>query len=236
MFMDITDFRDLGELRAQQPKEVHFPKKLVFQDQVLPLLKDLNKSNIKSHLETFTSFHNRFFRSEYGEQSFKWLLETIEDTIKQSGADKYGVSVKPFEHSWPQSSIIATIPGRTNSTVILGAHQDSINYTDPMTMRAPGADDDGSGTVTILEVFRTLLGSQDLVEGNAENTIEFHWYSGEEAGLLGSRAVFHAYERAGHEIKAMLQQDMTGFVNLTIEAGKPVAFGLMLDACEYSLF
>jgi len=149
----------------------------------------------------------------------------------ESGADEYGVSVKSFEHAWAQSSIIVTIPGKTNSTVILGAHQDSINYTNPMTMRAPGADDDGSGTVTILEVLRTLLGSKKLVEGKAENTVEFHWYSGEEGGLLGSQAIFSAYEKAGRDVKAMLEQDMTGFIELTVEAGKPLAFGLMMDAC-----
>jgi leucyl aminopeptidase len=86
--------------------------------------------------------------------------------------------VKPFEHAWAQHSIIVTIPGKTNATVIVGAHQDSINYHDPMTARAPGADDDGSGTVTILEVLRTVLGSKELLEAKAENTVEFHWYSG----------------------------------------------------------
>lgn len=99
MFVDITDFRDLGQLRSQHPKEFHFPKKLAFQDEVVPLLKNLDKSNIQSHLETFTSFHNGFYKSEYGEQSYKWLLKTVEDTIKESGADAHGVSVRDFHHT-----------------------------------------------------------------------------------------------------------------------------------------
>lgn len=38
-----------------------------------------------------------------------------------------------------------------------------------------GADDDGSGTVTILESYRSLLAS-----GFApERPVEFHWYSAE---------------------------------------------------------
>jgi leucyl aminopeptidase len=36
---------------------------------------------------------------------------------------------------------------------ILGAHCDSINKENPF-LPAPGADDDGSGTVTILEAYR----------------------------------------------------------------------------------
>jgi leucyl aminopeptidase len=125
MFMDITEFRDLSKIRAQSAKKSSFPKKLVLEDEVFPLLKNLNKSNINSHLEAFTSFHYRFYRSEYGEQSYKWLLKTINETIVESGADEYGVSVKSFEHPWAQPSIIVTIPGKTNSTLILGAHQDS---------------------------------------------------------------------------------------------------------------
>jgi bacterial leucyl aminopeptidase len=231
MFMDITDFRDLGKIRSKPAEKIQFPDKVAFQNEVYPLLSNLNKSNIQSHLEHFTSFHNRWYRSEYGEKSFNWLLKTINDTITDAGADKYGVSVKAFEHPWPQSSIIVTIPGKTNSTVITGAHQDSVNHRDPMGGRAPGADDDGSGTMTILEVLRTLLSSKELLEGEAENTVEFHWYSGEEGGMLGSQAVFSEYEKTGRDVKAMLQQDMTGFIELTVEAGKPLAFGLMMDCC-----
>lgn len=41
----------------------------------------------------------------------------------------------------------------------IGAHQDSVNLLLPMFLRSPGADDDGSGTVTILEAFRVLVAS-----------------------------------------------------------------------------
>ncbi|KAF7369717.1 Peptide hydrolase [Mycena venus] len=40
---------------------------------------------------------------------------------------------------------------------------------------APGADDDGSGTVTILETYRALLAG----DFHPERSIEFHWYSAE---------------------------------------------------------
>jgi leucyl aminopeptidase len=70
--------------------------------------------------------------------------------------------------------------------VVVGAHQDNINYTSPIWVRAPGGDDDGSGTVTILETLRVLLTSKNIIEGRTENTVEFHWYAAEGAGLLGS--------------------------------------------------
>ena len=101
--------------------------------------------------------------------------------------------------------------------------------------REPGADDDGSGTVTILEAFRVLLSSQDVIKGNAPNTIEFHWYSAEEGGLLGSQAIFSEYEKQGRDVKAMLQQDMTGFIQKTIDAGKPESVGVITDYVDAGL-
>lgn len=96
-----------------------------------------------------------------------------------------------------------------------------------MNGRTPGADDDGSGTVTILEVLRVMLSSNDLLERKADNTIEFNWYSGEKVDLLVSKAIFLDYVSRGKDIRAMLQQDMTGFYNATIEKRKE--FGLMMD-------
>lgn len=48
-------------------------------------------------------------------------------------------------------------------------------FCTPLTSTPKGADDDGSGTVTILEAYRALLES-----GFKPNrTVEFHWYSAE---------------------------------------------------------
>ena len=91
------------------------------------------------------------------------------------------------------------------------------------------SDDDGSGTVTILEAFRVLLKSSDVVKGKAANTIEFHWYSAEEGGLLGSQAIFSRYEKEGRDVKAMLQQDMTGYIQNTLDAGEPESVGVITD-------
>jgi leucyl aminopeptidase len=199
------------------------------------LIKNLSKAHLRENLEKFSSFHTRFYMSDYGKQSSEWLLSKVQSIIKEAGADKHGVFAEHFVHSWGQNSIIATVPGKKNSTVVVGAHQDSINLFFPPLLSAPGADDDGSGTVTILEAFRTLLISKDVVEGKAENTIEFHWYSAEEGGLLGSQAIFAEYEKSGRDIKAMLQQDMTGYVQGTLDAGKPESVGVITDFVDADL-
>lgn len=230
--MDITDTPDLGALiyaEAAKRTTVTYPKKAAYNKTLSPLMKDLSKKNMHKSLEKFTSFHTRYYKSTYGAESSAWLYGKVNATIHDSGAGKYGAHVKSFEHPWGQSSVIATIPGRSNKTVVIGAHQDSINLFLPSILAAPGADDDGSGTVTILEALRVLLESEEIVRGNASNTIEFHWYSAEEGGLLGSQAIFSAYEKQGRDVKAMLQQDMTGYVQKTVDAGEPVSVGVITD-------
>jgi bacterial leucyl aminopeptidase len=82
-----------------------------------------------------------------------------------------------------------------------------------------GADDDGSGTVSILEAYRALITS----DFRPVEHIEFHWYSAEvgssmcsttvlnfnacpkEGGLLGSQAVAKDYEARGVNVIAMSQ-------------------------------
>lgn len=231
--MDITDTRDLGSFNSLSMRSKHvdisYPEKLSYNKTLQPLLKDLSSDNMHEHLKTFTNFHTRYYKSDYGIQSSDWLYGQVNETVHKSGAGSYGAKVERFEHPWGQSSIIATIPGKSEKTVVIGAHQDSINLFLPSILAAPGADDDGSGTVTILEALRVLLKSEAVMQGDSSNTIEFHWYSAEEGGLLGSSAIFSAYEKKGRDIKAMLQQDMTGYTHKTLQAGEPESVGVITD-------
>ena len=233
-FMDITETQSLGE-SIRTTKKVSFPSKTAHNATIGPLLKELEKDNMRKHLEKFTSFHTRYYKSSYGAESSAWLYTTVNDTITKSGAADHGAFVKVFPHSWGQASIIATIPGKSNKTVVIGAHQDSINLFLPSILAAPGADDDGSGTVTILEALRVLLKSEDVKKGKANNTIEFHWYSAEEGGLLGSQAIFSSYEKEKRDVRAMLQQDMTGYVKGTLDAGLPESVGVITDFVDAGL-
>ncbi|KAK3190884.1 Leucine aminopeptidase 1 [Lecanicillium sp. MT-2017a] len=233
-FFDITENRDFGKNRIQQNAVVEFPKKCVRQDGVKELIGSLSKSNMQENLEKLTSFHTRYYKSDYGLQSSDWVLEKVNSIIKDAGAGKH-VHAKSFPHAWKQHSVIATIPGKTNNTVVIGAHQDSTNLWLPSILAAPGADDDGSGSVTIMEVFRTILESEDIIKGKAQNTIEFHWYSAEEGGLLGSQDIFRSYEKDGRVVKAMLQQDMTGYIQGTLDAGKPESVGVITDFVDQGL-
>lgn len=61
--------------------------------------------------------------------------------------------------------------------------------------------------MTILEALRVLANAKYA----PKNTLEFHWYAGEEAGLLGSAGIFANYKTAKKSVLAVLNQDMTGY-------------------------
>lgn len=94
---------------------------------------------------------------------------------------------------------------RYNNEVIVSAHYDSTGGSS--TARGPGADDNGSGVVVLLEALRVLASAGF----KPKNTLEFHFYGGEEGGLLGSQAVFSNYKSAGKSVLAVVNQDMAGY-------------------------
>ena len=77
------------------------------------------------------------------------------------------------------------------------AHLDSINN---------GADDDGSGTVTVLEIAQAMASAPV----KPKRSIIFVWHTGEEAGLLGSRWFTDHPTVPREAIVAQLNMDMVG--------------------------
>lgn len=66
-----------------------------------------------------------------------------------------------------------TKQGDHDNVVMLGAHSDSVT-------EGPGINDDGSGTISLLEAARVLTSY------NVTNAVRFAWWSAEEEGLVGS--------------------------------------------------
>ena len=87
--------------------------------------------------------------------------------------------------------------GNPDSIYIACAHWDAY------TSMAPGADDNGSGTVSVLESARVLL------KQKYRNTLKFCLFSGEEEGLYGSSN--YVQVSAGDKIGAALNLDMVSY-------------------------
>ncbi|QGI84874.1 hypothetical protein CEK25_011603 [Fusarium fujikuroi] len=214
-FIDVTDLDEPG---FSLQFLASFPSAVAQTSAVNALIPKLSQTNLRSTLTEFIKFQNRYYKSTYGQQSAEWLFGQIQSIITASGAKN--VKVEKFTHSFRQPSIIATIAGKSDATIVVGAHQDSINLRSPDTGRSPGADDDGSGTVTILEAFRVLLTDSRVSTGQAPNTIEFH-----------CGAIFQKYKQDGRQVKAMLNQDMTGYV----KPGTTEVVGILTDNVDAGL-
>jgi hypothetical protein len=105
-----------------------------------------------------------------------------------------------YHHVYTGQNIEGTLQG-TNTTddsiLIFNAHYDSVTA-------GPGANDDGSGTVAV------LAAAYALSHFTFNRTIKFVAFSGEEVGLLGSKAYAkEAYER-NDDILLEINADMIG--------------------------
>ncbi|KAI1506214.1 leucine aminopeptidase 1 [Biscogniauxia marginata] len=211
-FIDITNHPNLASSAAPQALNkiaaVTYPTEMSQTDAVTGLISQLDTSNMEAKLTTFSDIFTRYYQSDTGKDASDWVLAEVQSIISASNAAN--ASVETFSHSFVQQSVIATIPGQSASKVIVGAHLDSVNGND-RTGRSPGADDNGSGTITTIEALKALLSDPKIAAGEGANTLEFQWYAGEEGGLLGSADIFDQYAADGVDVKAMLQQDMTGY-------------------------
>jgi hypothetical protein len=90
-----------------------------------------------------------------------------------------------LEESLNSENVIAYIPGseRPNEFVYITAHYDHIGVIDNEVYN--GADDDGSGTVGVLEIAEAFALARDQGQG-PKRSIVFMTVAGEEKGLLGS--------------------------------------------------
>lgn len=232
-----TTLKTLGSKQlhhlAKEPPVYNYPKKAHYKDEVNRLIAAIDVDSITANLNKFTSFYTRYYKSESGFESANWLYDYISSLVAPV---KEKVSVTKFHHDgWDQFSIIVSIPGEVADKVVVGAHQDSINLLFPNLLKAPGADDDGSGTVTILEVLRLLLGEYEAKTFKPYNTLEFHFFSAEEGGLLGSIDVFSNYSSYDEVVVGMLQQDMTGYSAGSVDAGVEPHIGLITDYTSVAL-
>jgi Zn-dependent M28 family amino/carboxypeptidase len=107
----------------------------------------------------------------------------------------------------PIVNILATLPGTTDAdrVYVIGGHYDSRNSNGADGEgEAPGANDDGSGTVAMLEACRLLCTKEFPA------TIVFAAYDGEEQGLLGSGVHAKSLAEAGKVVDGMITNDIVG--------------------------
>jgi len=106
----------------------------------------------------------------------------------------------------PQWNVVATVVGTANpdKVIVVGGHYDSVVYgsgTNPYVW-APGADDNGTGTVAALEMARIVAQNPLPV------TVMFVPFAQEEQGLIGSDYFCHWLYYHYVDVHFMINMDM----------------------------
>lgn len=117
------------------------------------------------------------------------------------------------------ANVVATwpLPVAPAEWIVAGAHYDSRSQNSSSTTdRAPGADDNGSGTSCMLELANVM----NVTNFPLNRGLKICFFTGEEQGLLGSQALASAWSEQDKNIAAMVNADMLGY-----QAGDEITLG-----------
>jgi hypothetical protein len=119
-------------------------------------------------------------------------------------------------------NVVAILPGRSPRRIYVSGHYDTVNLggqgqaglntsagTDRNTndeADAPGANDDGSGTVLVMELARVF--AESGIDFDA--TLVFTAVAGEEQGLIGAREEARGAKAANIPVQAIFNNDIVG--------------------------
>jgi len=172
------------------------------------LISRVSRDSLESYEHTLATFYPRYPGFQTNNQARDWLAAKLASFGMDSiSVDSFGsinecgplpafnVIGYKFGHKFPKHY------------VIVGAHRDARD-TYPVTGQfSPGADDNGSGTVAVLEMARILANVE------TDMTIVFALFDAEEQGLFGSKYYSRGARARGDSIVCMLNLDMIGDIN-----------------------
>jgi leucyl aminopeptidase len=165
------------------------------------LLSQLNPDLMWSSLTVFSSNKDRYANSEDGVAAANWIKTQMETMAAgRSDVTVYTIPTRKYK----QPSVVVKIGSGNEAGVVVGAHMDT---TSSFMENKPGADDDGSGSMTVMETARTILAS----EMRFKKPVYFVWYAAEEGGLVGSQSVVAEFKKKNIAVDAVMHFDMTGF-------------------------
>ena len=185
-------------------------------------LADVSPERLHQYLTALTGFETRHTmslsdRNDWGiRPAREYMVETLRGFSDRLEVDLDCYRVAPqgrIPEEVELCNVVAVLPGRSARRIYVGGHYDTVaerpeggfdwtRWDNP----APGANDDGSGTVLTMEVARVL--AQSGLDFDA--TLVFVGFAGEEEGLVG--ATLHATRARVEEwtIDAVFNNDIIG--------------------------
>ncbi len=145
-------------------------------------------------------------------KAFEYLKEQVLALYPASQVEVDEYTTPSFDHylggkTW--QNLIVTIPGKVHpeQVVIMSAHFDSTtgNVAVPPYPTSPGADDNASGSASLLEAARLL---RDLP---LNRTVKLIWFTGEELGMWGSTSYVQNPNHDFSGVVGVVNLDMFGY-------------------------
>ncbi len=186
--------RPLSFVRTPWTEKPLGDREVVVDPAIAAALVDITQSPLQDQVQHLQDYGTRHSEYNGGYLASLWLRDKF---LSFGYTD---VTLHSY-NSW-NDNVVCVKPGSVfpDEVVVIGAHYDTISYDG--NSNAPGADDNGSGTVAVLEAARVLADIE------FERTIVFICFSGEEEGLVGSDAWAEDAADADMNIIGMLNLDM----------------------------
>lgn len=186
------------------------------------LLEDVSADRLHEYLSTLTSFQTRHSlsfsdRDDFGVLAARtYILETLQGFSHRLDVslDCYRVAEQGrITEEAELCNVVAILPGRSERRIYVSGHYDTVARIEGRGFDwsvhdnpAPGANDDGSGTVLTMEAARVLARSGL----DFDATLVFVAFVAEEEGLVGASLHAAKAEREGWPIEAVFNNDIIG--------------------------
>lgn len=160
-------------------------------------VRDISVARIYEYERALYQFGSKYITEPGNRRAIEYLVATL----RSFGYEPELQWFEP-EQGVRTANVIATLRGRVSPELIyvVSSHFDSVED-------GPGADDNTSGTTALLEVARVLARRPQAA------TIKLAWFTGEEAGLYGSREFVRRAVANNDKIAGALNNDMIGWAN-----------------------
>lgn len=150
---------------------------------------------------------------EAGSKGIEKAADFIINDLESFGAEPFFSSYKDTLSNYKPTSynVVGMLEGTDDTLkdkfILIGAHYDHIGLTDPVRgdAIANGANDNASGSTTILEIARYFAENK-----SNKRSLIFAWFSAEEKGLLGSKHLAERLKKEGLDLYTMLNFEMVG--------------------------
>ena len=189
------------------------------------MIKEINADSLKANMYKLVSFGTRNTLSTQGNATRgigaarRWILSRFNEYAKESEGRltafidtvTYISDGKRVNRPINLGNVVATLKGtdpNDHRIFIMSGHMDNMRTSVMDSVGdAPGANDDGSGTVAVMECARVMS------KHKFPATIVFVTVAGEEQGLLGAYFMAKKAKKENWAIEAVLNNDIMGSNN-----------------------